>query len=244
MLLSVNCFLHMLHWNGLSPECTRKCLFQCSRSTNLLPHVSQGNGFSPVWVITCFPNLHFEENCFPHRRQKYLPAFSCLSTLHKKNCSRAITPKSSIYQTCQCAYQHRHTRYSSFYLRTPDTLAFFFYFQECQFDMKISKGKIFTTHDMKEQKGTGGIESPILNLSTRYQLSASHPRCCSPSKKSTWHPMHRRLSEPQNKFCHFLGTGRSLATIGIPTHSLTWRSAKFRYLCCDTEAHTSRRISF
>ena len=98
MLLSVNCFLQMLHWNGLSPVCTRKCLFQCSRSTNLLPHVSQGNGFSPVWVITCFPNLHFEENCFPHRRQMYLPAFSCLSTLHKKNCSRAITSKSSIYQ--------------------------------------------------------------------------------------------------------------------------------------------------
>jgi len=33
--------------------------------------------------------------------------------------------------------------------------------------MKIGKGKIFTTQDMMEQKGTSGIESPILNLSTR-----------------------------------------------------------------------------
>jgi len=202
MLLSVNCFLQMLHWNGLSPECTRKCLFQCSRSTNLLPHVSQGNGFSPVWVITCFPNLHFEENCFPHRRQMYLQAFSCLSTLHKKNCSRAITPKSSIYQTCQRACQHRHTRYSGFYLCNPTPLRSF-YFQECQFDMKMGKSKIFTTQAMKEHKGTRDIISPILNLSSRYQLSTSHPRCCSPSKKSTWHQLNRRLSGPLNQFCHF-----------------------------------------
>jgi hypothetical protein len=111
----------------------------------------------------------------------YLPAFSCLSTLRKKNCSRATTLKSSIYQTCQRACQHGDTRYSGFYLCTPLRS---FYFQECQFDMKMGNGNIFKTQAMKEQKGTRSIISAILNLSTGYQLSASHPRCCSPSKKA------------------------------------------------------------
>ena len=62
-------FLQTLHWNGLSPEWTRECLFKCSRSINCFPHSSQWNGFSPVWVIRCFLSLHLEENCFLHTPQ-------------------------------------------------------------------------------------------------------------------------------------------------------------------------------
>jgi len=48
----------------------------------------------------------------------------------------------------------------------------------------MGTGTIFKTQAMEEQRGTRGIILPILNLSTRYQLSASHSRCCSPSRNA------------------------------------------------------------
>uniref|UniRef100_A0A674NVN5 Uncharacterized protein n=1 Tax=Takifugu rubripes TaxID=31033 RepID=A0A674NVN5_TAKRU len=63
---TTNDFKHSIHLKGLSPECTRRCLLRLERSANdlshsvsqdatksagcrnLLEHLSQGKGFSPV----------------------------------------------------------------------------------------------------------------------------------------------------------------------------------------------------
>ena len=64
--LSVNVLTHLGQAKGFSPVWVFLCLFKVPICANALSHWEQANGFSPVWVLSCFFKLTIWVNNLSH----------------------------------------------------------------------------------------------------------------------------------------------------------------------------------